>query len=307
MKKFGSLTLAMVALLALAGCSPAQPSGWSAGHGKIKIVASTNVWGSVANLVAGELATVDAIIYNVNQDPHSYELTARDQLLINNADIVIMNGGGYDDFMKTAIDADPTPAITVDAYIASGDDATRNEHIWYDVDQVGDVAAVIGAAIEAKDEATVDEVETRVADFRQKISERKARLEEHKGLLRSAYVTKAQCSVLLTEPLMAYIVEDAGLIDATPTEFSKAVEEDRDVPPSVMKDVKNLLETRQVSAIFLNSNTQTPQINSLLSVKSGIPNFGFSELLIQDPDTLKYSGGYFEMLDAAIESVTKSW
>ena len=303
MKKFGSLTLAMVALLALAGCSPAQPSGWSAGHGKIKIVASTNVWGSVANLVAGDLATVDAIIYNVNQDPHSYELTARDQLLINNADIVIMNGGGYDDFMQTAIDADPTPAITVDAFMASGDDATRNEHIWYDVDQVGDVAAVIGAGIEAKDESSFDAVETRVADFRQKISERKARLEEHKGLLRSAFVTKAQCSVLLTEPLMAYLVEDAGYFDATPKEFSKAVEEDRDVPPSVMKEVSDLIKRGGVKAIFVNSNTQTAQINSLLSLNSNVPNYAFSELLIQDPDTLEYQGGYFEMLDSAINEV----
>ena len=303
MKKFGSLTLALVALLALAGCSPAQPEGWSAGHGKIKIVASTNVWGSVANLVAGEFATVNAIIYNVNQDPHSYELTARDQLLINNADIVIMNGGGYDDFMQTAIDADPTPAITVDAFMASGDDATRNEHIWYDVDQVGEVAAVIGAAIEAKDESTFDAVETRVGDFRQKISERKARLEEHKGLLRSAFVTKAQCSVLLTEPLMAYLVEDAGYFDATPKEFSKAVEEDRDVPPSVMKEVSDLIKRGGVKAIFVNSNTQTAQINSLLSLNSNVPNYAFSELLIQDPDTLEYQGGYFEMLDSAINEV----
>ncbi len=300
MKKFGSLTLALVALLALAGCSPTQPSGWSAGHGKIKIVASTNVWGSVANLVAGDLATVDAIIYNANQDPHSYELTARDQLLINTADIVIMNGGGYDDFMQTAIDADPTPAITVDAFMASGDDETRNEHIWYDVDQVGDVAAVIGAAIEAKDESSFDVVEARVADFRQKISERKARLEERKGFFMVAYVTKAQRSVLLTEPLMAYLVEDAGLIDSTPTEFSKAVEEDRDVSPSVMNEVKNLLKTKQVSAIFLNSNTQTAQINSLLSVNTGIPHFGFSELLSKDED-------YFKMLDVAVESVTSPW
>ena len=146
MKPLRLIALATATLLALAGCSLAEPERWTAGEGKIKIVASTNVWGSVANLVAGDLATVDAIIYNVNQDPHSYELSAREQLLINNADIVIMNGGGYDDFMQQAIDADPTPAITVDAFMASGEDQTRNEHIWYDVDQVGDVAAEIGRA-----------------------------------------------------------------------------------------------------------------------------------------------------------------
>ncbi len=303
MKKFGSLTLALVALIALAGCSPSQPDRWSAGTGKIKIVASTNVWGSVANLVAGDLATVDAIIYNVNQDPHSYELTARDQLLINSADIVIMNGGGYDDFMQQAVDADPTPAITVNAFMSSGDDLTRNEHIWFDVDQVGDVAAVIGAAIESIDESKTDEVETKVDDFREQLAERKVMLEQNKHMLMTAYVSQEQLSVFMTEPLVAYLVEDAGFIDATPKEFSNAIEEDRDVPTAVMKEVRDLIKRGGVKSILVNSNTQTAQIESLLSLNTKIPNYGFSELLIQDPDTLKYQGGYIEMLDSAIKEV----
>jgi zinc/manganese transport system substrate-binding protein len=303
MKKFGSLSLALVALLVLSGCSTSETKRWSAGTGEIKIVASTNVWGSVANLVAGDLATVDAIIFDNNQDPHSYELTARDQLLINNADIVIMNGGGYDDFIQTAVDADSTPAITVNAFMASGDDETRNEHIWFDVDQVGEVAAVIGAAIESIDESKMDEVDSRVADFRAKLADRKAKLVENKAMLMAAYVSQEQLSVFQTEPLVAYLVEDAGYIDATPEEFSEAVEEDRDVPPAVMKECTDLIKRGGVGAIFVNSSTQTAQIETLLSSNPEMPVFGFSELLIQDPDTLEYDGGYFEMLDSAIETV----
>jgi zinc/manganese transport system substrate-binding protein len=302
-KKYGSLTLALVALLALVGCAPAEQPRWQAGNGPIKIVASTNVWGSVANLIAGDLATIDAIIYNVNQDPHSYELTARDQLLINNADIVIMNGGGYDDFMQQAIDADPTPAITVDAFMASGDDETRNEHIWYDVDQVGDVAAVIGAALESVDESKLDEIEARVEVFREKLAERKALLEGHKLQLNAAYVSYEQTCVFMTEPLVAYLAEDAGWIDLTPPEFSEAIEEERDVPPAVMQEAIDLIKNNKVGAIYVNGSTQTSQIETLLSINSKIPNYEFSELLIQDPDTLEYDGGYFEMLDGAIQMV----
>jgi zinc/manganese transport system substrate-binding protein len=285
------VTLVLVALIALTGCSPTPATRWHEGSGKIRIVASTNVWGSVANLVAGSLASVDAIIYNVNQDPHSYVLSARDQLLINNADIVIMNGGGYDDFMQKAIDADPTPAVTVDAFMASGNDANRNEHIWYDVDQVGDVAAVIGAAIESVDESRTGEVEARVVDFRKKIAARKAQLNALRANPKK---------VFLTEPLVAYLVQDAGYQDLTPPAFSKAVEEERDVPPSVLREATNLIKDGGVDAIYVNSTTKTTQINSLLSLNNKIPNYGFSELLIQDPDTMKYDGGYFEMLDGAI-------
>jgi len=297
-KKFRSLTLALVALVALAGCSLAQPTPWSAGSGKIKIVASTNVWGSVVNLIAGDLATVDAIIYDTNQDPHSYELTARDQLKINNADIVIMNGGGYDDFMQQAIDADPTPAITVDAFMASGDDESRNEHIWYDVDQVGDAAAVIGAAIESIDESKFDEIETRVADFRKKLDARKAQLDKLRATPQR---------VFLTEPLPAYLVEDAGFEDLTPVEFSNAVEEERDIPPTVMKEVTDLIKSGQVQAIYTVNRSQTFQVDSLLSIDTKIPVYGFSELLMQDPDTYEYYGGYFELLDSGIKTLEGKW
>jgi zinc/manganese transport system substrate-binding protein len=205
--------------------------------------------------------------------------------------------------MQQAIDADPTPAITVDAFMASGDDETRNEHIWYDVDQVGDVAAVIGAALESVDESKLDEIEARVEVFREKLAERKALLEGHKLQLNAAYVSYEQTCVFMTEPLVAYLAEDAGWIDLTPPEFSEAIEEERDVPPAVMQEAIDLIKNNKVGAIYVNGSTQTSQIETLLSINSKIPNYEFSELLNQDPDTLEYDGGYFEMLDGAIQMV----
>lgn len=289
MKKFVSLTLALVALLALAGCSLPQPKHWSVGTGEIKIVASTNVWGSVANLVAGRLATVDAIIFNSTQDPHSYELTARDQLLINNADIVIMNGGGYDDFMKQAVSADPTPALVVNAFQASGVDPTRNEHIWYDVDQAPEVASAIGAAIVAVKHSSGAEVEAQVIDFREKISERKAHLEALRA---------APKAVFLTEPLITYLVEDAGYADLTPSAFSEAVEEERDIPPTVLKEATDILSSGKVEILCVTVNTETAQIKALENFN--VAEARFSELLNQHEDNYEITGDYFDMLDSAI-------
>ncbi len=123
----GILAIALDALT-LTGCS--TDARWQTGHGPIKIVASTNVWGDIAYQIAGEEATVTALIDNVNQDPHSFEASARDQLAVQDADIVIMNGGGYDDSVEALVEADETPAILINAYNASGDDDTRNEQIW---------------------------------------------------------------------------------------------------------------------------------------------------------------------------------
>lgn len=290
---FKRIAISLALVLSLSGCST-PPEPWTAGTGPIKIVASTNVWGSVANLVAGQAATVSALIYNTNQDPHSFEASARDQLLIQEADIVIMNGGGYDDFVETLVNADDTPAILVNAYMAAGDEE-RNEHIWYDVDQVGDVAAVIGGAIESVDPSLAEDVWASVDEFRAELAKRKATLEGMKAA--------GTCGrVFATEPLVDYLLEDAGCENVTPAEFSEAIEEERDVPPAVMEESKRILAAG-VEIMAVNESVSSRQIQELQNSEPTLPNFAFGELLPMDPDTGEYYGDYFELIDGAIMNI----
>ncbi len=287
---FKRIALSLALILSLSGCST-PPEPWTAGTGPIKIVASTNVWGSVANLVAGETANVSALIYNSNQDPHSYEASARDQLLVQEADIVIMNGGGYDDFIETLVKADDTPAILVNAYMAAGDEE-RNEHIWYDVDQVGDVAAVIGGAIESVDPSVAEDVWASVDEFRAQLQTRKEKLDIIKN-------TNSCGKVFATEPLIDYILEDAGCENVTPVEYSEAIEEERDVPPAVMDESKQILAAG-VEFMAINQSVSSRQIEELQKSQPNLATFGFSELLNMDPDTGEYEGGYFDLIDGAL-------
>ena len=279
---FRKLGLLIGAALLLSGCTSVEPKPWSAGTGPIKIVASTDVWGSVANLVVGDTATVTALIYNSSQDPHSFEPSVRDQLAVNNADVVIMNGGGYDDFMTKLVAADPTPAIVVNAFNVSGTDKSRNEHIWYDVDQVGAVAEAIAAAVKNTDSS--------LASFKSSLAGLKAKL--------TALKTANTCGrVFATEPVIDYLLDDAGCINVTPLAFSKAIEEERDVPPAVMQQAKKALA---VPGTILASNISvtSSQISQLESGHVG--EFGFGELLPQDPDTGAYGGNYLDMIDGSI-------
>ena len=293
---FRKLGLLAIAALVLAGCAQAEPKPWTAGTGPIKIVASTNVWGSVANLVAGDTATVTALVYNSNQDPHSFEASARDQLAVNDADIVIMNGGGYDDFIEKMVNADPTPAILLNAYMAAGEDDGRNEHIWYDVDQVGDVAAVIAGAIEAVDKTKADQLWASLDSFRVELAKRKQEL--------TAIAESGACGkVFAPEPLINYLLEDAGCENVTPTEFSDAIEEERDVSPAVMKKASQILAAG-VEFMAVNVSVSSPQIEQLQNEQAGsFAVYGFGELLGQDPDTGEYDGDYLDLLDGAIQMI----
>ena len=288
------ILVALVGALSLTGCS--EKPRWSEGSGPIKIVASTNVWGDIAYQIAGDIATVDALIYDQNQDPHSFEASARDQLLIENADIVIMNGGGYDDFVEKLVEADETPAILINAYVASGTDDTRNEHIWYSASQVKDVANVIFSALETVDDSNRVTFEANLAEFEAQIKLIQIRTSEIAGAWGGS-------KVFATEPLIHYLLEDTGMIDITPSEFSEAIEEERDVSASVLAQAKDA--AKQAKFIAVNMSTTTKQIDEILAGAPNVAHWGFFELLPQDPDTGEYTGDYFEMITKALDSLVE--
>ena len=290
-KTAASILALSLAALTLAGCT--DQARWQKGTGPIKIVASTNVWGDSAYQIAGEEATVTALIDNVNQDPHSFEASARDQLAVQDADIVIMNGGGYDDFVEALVEADETPAILINAYVASGDDDTRNEHIWYSASQVKDVGNVIFSALETVDRNSTPIYESNLAEFEAQI-----KLIE----IRTAEIASAWggAKVFATEPLIYYLLQDTGMVDITPAEFAEAIEEERDVAPAVMLEAQDAV--KQAKFIAVNSSTRTAQIDQVLS-EATATSYGFGELLPQDPDTGEYYGDYFEMMTSGLDMI----
>ena len=82
--------LVLAAATGLSGCGALTHS-----HG-IVVVASTDVWGSVARAVAGRHVAVRSILSGGDIDPHSYEASPADAAAIADATLVVFNGGGYD-------------------------------------------------------------------------------------------------------------------------------------------------------------------------------------------------------------------
>jgi zinc/manganese transport system substrate-binding protein len=114
-KSLGALAIVSVSALALAGCAgttTASDGGADGGTDGVTVVATTNIYGSLAAQIGGERVSVASIIDSASQDPHSYEATARDRLTVQDADLVIENGGGYDAFMDDLLEGSDAHVIT---------------------------------------------------------------------------------------------------------------------------------------------------------------------------------------------------
>ncbi|KFI87915.1 ABC superfamily ATP binding cassette transporter, binding protein [Bifidobacterium reuteri DSM 23975] len=66
------------------------------------VVASVNQWGSLAEQLGGSCAEVTSLINSTSADPHDYEATASDLAKLAKADIVVLNGAGYDGWAEKA-------------------------------------------------------------------------------------------------------------------------------------------------------------------------------------------------------------
>ena len=132
-----TLAVGVLGALALTGCSAS--SGGDAGaseDGKVTVVTSTNVYADLVSQIGGDAVDVTPVIASVSQDPHSYEASPQDRLRVSGADLVVRNGGGYDQFMT---DLASENQHVVDAVEASGLQPEEDVHDDHDLDLYGDL------------------------------------------------------------------------------------------------------------------------------------------------------------------------
>ena len=107
-------TATLGAALMLGGCATATEAAGTDGD-RVQVVASTNVYGDIVAQLGADRVEVTSIITSTSQDPHSYEASARDQLTISRADLIVENGGGYDAFIDALVEASGTDAEVLTA------------------------------------------------------------------------------------------------------------------------------------------------------------------------------------------------
>ncbi len=323
-KVIAALAIATASGLALSGC--AAPSAPGPGDDtRVQVVASTNVYGSLAAQIGGERVVVTSIITSFTQDPHSYEATARDRLAVQRAELVIENGGGYDPFMQRLSEGSSAHVITAVAFShdfpgsAGHDDNDHadhgndhdhdddhadhdhiegfNEHIWFDVHTMIHLVEAIAEELAEIDPAG----ETQFAAAAASINEDLRALEE---LLEELEHEFSGTGVFITEPLPGYLAASVGLVDLAPDGFSSAVEEGTDVAPATLLAAIAVIASGEVTALLSNAQTggaETDRIESE-AVAAGVPVVSFTELLPEGKTYAEWMQDAINSLAAALRA-----
>lgn len=269
---------AILVSLTLTGCAPAATS-----TGKLQIVASTNVWGDIAKQVGGDLVEVTSIIDSPNKDPHSYEATARDQLAVKKADLVIANGGGYDDFIETlSAAAGNKPIFRVNSSVTVVS-WQENEHLWYSLGAVGEVAMSLAATLGALDETNSVKYAENADAYADELNNLAAKYND-------VYSANKGASYFGTEPLAVWLLKDLGMRNLTPNEFSEAIENETDVPPATMKASLDLIKSGKVNFLVINAQTENSQVQQIIDAArmAAVKAVVLSEILPADKNYIQW-------------------
>jgi zinc/manganese transport system substrate-binding protein len=292
------LAVPVALVLGLAACSgSASPAPASSGGSAetIRVVASTNVYGDIVKNIGGDAVAVTSIIDSPDKDPHEYTADARTQLAVSKAQLVVENGGGYDDFVSTMLSSAASKPRVVDVADVSGYDQEPaqgefNEHLWYDfptmVKLSDQLAQDLGAL--APDRAAT--FRDNAAAFTTKLHG----LEQTEADLKAAHTGTG---VAITEPVPLYLLDASGLVNRTPEAFSEAIEEGSDAAPAVLQQTVTLFSGHQVGLLAYNEQTGGPQTDSVLAAAraNAVPVVGVTETL---PAGQSYLGWMQANLDA---------
>lgn len=322
-------TLPLSALL-LAGCGGESTA---AGDGDgTTVVTSTNVYASIVSAIAGDAVEVEPIIDDAAQDPHEYEATSRDQLTLSRADMVVMNGGGYDSFVTTMLNALDTEPVVVDAVSVSdlpgaaeaaesghdhdhshdhgseGEDedahdheghdhgpGSFNEHVWYSIPTMISLVDEIEAQL--AEVAPDDE-----AQFEENAQTLHGQLEDLQSRIDELAQDHDGEAAAVTEPVALWLFEDLGLTNVIPDDFVYAVEAGSDVSPVVVADATEALETEDVQVFAFNLQTSGPEADALLDAadEQGIPVVEMTETIQTDDDYVTWMTATVDAVEQAL-------
>jgi zinc/manganese transport system substrate-binding protein len=274
-----ALVAAAVALSACGGAAPGDPSK---GSRIVHVVAAENFWGNIVAQVGGSHVAVTSIISDPTADPHLYASDPRDAARIAQANVVVVNGLGYDDFMTKLLGAAPNArrrVINVAKLLRPGG-ADPNPHLWYDVSRVGSVARAIAATLASEDPADERQFTAGAARFEHSLGPILATVREIRTRFPGA-------PVAYTERVAGYLLAGAGLSIKTPAGFAAAIEAGNEPSPRDSQALDDLVSHRRIKALLYNAQAVSAVTKRVLASarRAGVPIVAVTETLPRSEPT----------------------
>ncbi|HEY4387869.1 MAG TPA: zinc ABC transporter substrate-binding protein, partial [Ktedonobacteraceae bacterium] len=195
----------IISALLLSACGSTGSPATSSASSSINVVAAENFYGDIARQIGGSHVNVTSIISDPNIDPHTFESNPRYAKSVGAANLVIENGGGYDDWMDRLLASTPnTNRQVLKGFDLATVKIPDNEHVWYSYENASTIATAIADKLKTLDSSHATEYDNNLQTFKQSLQQIQQKINEIKSKYQGTPVG-------LTETIYQYQTGPMGL------------------------------------------------------------------------------------------------
>lgn len=316
------MALAACLPLALAACGGADNSSSDGAQGDcptepVNVVVSVDQWGSIVSQLGGACANVTTVLASSSVDPHDYEPAPSDAVAFEGAQLVVLNGGHYDEWAAKLAETSAPDAAVINAVELSGheevgheeagheepghdhehksehdhDHGSANPHVWYNP-----------TAVNAVSDAVTAELSKLSADgagyFAERRSEFASSMKPYDDTIAAIKNGATGKTYAASESVFDDMAAALGLADRTPEGYQVAAANESEPSPADLDAFLGLLSDRGVDVLIYNTQTEgsVPEKIRAAAEQAGIPVVDVTETL--PPEAKTFQDWQVAQLDA---------
>lgn len=308
--------LAAAVLLAapfgLASCSnseqpatPASSPGAQAGEpgecptAPVNTVVSVDQWGDIVSELGGDCAKVTTILASSSVDPHDYEPSPADAAKFGGAQLVVINGGHYDEWAAKLAQSSAPNAPVVSALKDEGHESEGHEHEGEGAEGhdhaegVNPHAWYSPAIVTAVADAVTAKLSELAPDAKDYFAERRTAftdsMKPYQQLIDSIKAKAAGKTYAATEAVFDDMAAALGLVNRTPEGYQVASSNETDPSPADLDAFLRLLGDKGVDVLIYNTQTEgsVPEQIRAAAEKANVPVVEVTETVAPGSDSFE--------------------
>lgn len=264
---------------AMGGCgqdgrqaAPVEPSAEP--QGPISVVASVNQWGSLAAQIGGDDVSVTSIVNTTAVDAHDFEPQSSDMAALQQAQVVVSNGAGYDAWATKTLGQE---TVSVSAAETVGASEGDNPHLWFSKDARNGMATELAEAFSKL-------LPDKKADFQERLAQWQDHEQELEDSMETFSRSHPNVTYAATESVAYYLMSDLGFEDLTPEGYAQAAANEAEPAPADLQEFQDLIASQGVDLLVDNTQQGSDASDMITetAASAGMPVFDVSEQMPEE-------------------------
>lgn len=268
----------------------------------VRVLAVENFYANLASQIGGQCVQTTAILADPDADPHEFQPAASDVRQYQNAQLVIENGLGYDDFSDRVLSTLSNQPALVNVGDVLGRQIGDNPHVWYGAGNVDRIRAAVLSNLKTLNPQASAYYDAQSAAVDQAFA-------PYYNLINQVSSAYGNTPVGSTESVFLDMADSTHLDVISPPAFMRAVAEGNEPSARDIASFQTQITNHRIKVLVYNTQTVTAATDELkaLAEENDIPIVGVSETMPSGAETLQgWHATELELLRRALQKGTTS-